>query len=1077
MHSRVRFGVIALSLAVACGTAVADLPLHPQRTIEFVTTEGTWMSADVSPDGQTIVFDLLGDLYLLGIEGGQAKALTRDPAFDSQPVFSPDGNWILFVSDRCGAENFWTVAVDGSSFQQWSFNTGDRMLVSPAWSSDGNRIYGSVFRADLNGYELWTYDNEGAAELEVSVKSSSDQPRSSWTSALGATASPDGRFLYYAHHLGQLDPDIQRWTIHRKNLETGASEVVIQPADARGRGFPGSFFRPAVSPDNRYLVYGSRYRAKTGLRIRRLDTGEDRWFAFPVQRDQLHATSVQGLLPGYAFTPDGTSIVLSRNGGIYRHSLVDDSVKPIPFEAPVHLELGPQLRIDIAHDTGPVRARLIQHPVQSPDGRFLAFSALGRLYVQPLREGASPGLLVELPPGQFHPEWSEDGSLIVFVTWTATDGGHVWTAPANGKGAPVRHTEVADFYSYPSFASDMEAILALRSSHADRIHRYMEFGALQDAALISIAVGEGGVREVVRGRIAGKPQTTDTANSIALVFDDGLNAIALPAGERRTLAGAVGYGWYFEEGPGRIDELAISPNGRWVLAKSAAQQLHLFPLPNEAGATVDLTDPATRQRQLTTVGADFFGWADEGRTITWALGSTYYRCPLRETRSAASDARDSGAVEFGCGDIESFEIVVEAPRDTPRGKLVLKDAAVLTMAEDGVIEPADIHIENDRIKAVVPSGQLRVPDDADAISVKGHYIVPGFIDAHMHLADIRRGVFGMESWGATVNLAYGVTTSFDPSPLSIDMLAYEDLVDAGVITGSRIHSTGPAVFSFHNFQSLTEVEDVVRRYRDHYRTRNIKMYRTGNRRVRQWVAMAAESLDVLPTTEGALAMKLGLTQVLDGFPGFEHELAALPLARDVVELMARSGVSYTPTLIISAGPDAQDFFITRQVPWRDPKINRFWPDFAIDKKLREAPWHALEEYSFPRAAAEAAKILRAGGVVAVGSHGDIPGLGFHWEMQALAMGGMQPMEILLAATMNSAKAIGRHGEFGSIQAGKYADLVILKQDPRTDIANTLAISHVMKNGRLYDGDTLDEVWPRARKLPRPFYHQDRDPMK
>ena len=298
-----------------------------------------------------------------------------------------------------------------------------------------------------------------------------------------------------------------------------------------------------------------------------------------------------------------------------------------------------------------------------------------------------------------------------------------------------------------------------------------------------------------------------------------------------------------------------------------------------------------------------------------------------------------------------------------------------------------------------------------------------------------------------------------------------------MITGSRIHSTGPAVFSFHNFQSLAEVQDVVCRYRDHYRTRNIKMYRTGNRRVRQWVAMAAENLRVLPTTEGALATKLGLTQVLDGFPGFEHELAALPLARDVVELMARSGVSYTPTLIISAGPDAQDFFITRQDPWRDPKINRFWPDFAIDKKLRQAPWHALDEYSFPRAAAGASKILRAGGMVAVGSHGDIPGLGFHWEMQALTMGGMQPMEVLLAATLNSAKAIGRDREFGSIQAGKYADLVILKQDPRTDIVNTLAICHVMKSGRLYDGDTLDEIWPRARKLPRPFFQQDSGGMK
>ena len=1076
MQLPARLGLLALPFTVALSTAVAELPLRAERMIEFETSEGTWMSTGVSPHGGTIVFDLLGDLYLLDTDGGQARVLTRGAAFDSQPVFSPDGQWVLFVSDRSGAENFWTVSLDGATFRQWSFHTGNRMLVSPAWSSDGSRIFGSLFRADLNGYELWAHDVDGAGELVVPIKTSSEQSRSSWASALGAAASPDGRFLYYAHHLGELEPDVQRWTIHRRNLQTGESEVVVQPADTRGGGFPGSYFRPAVSPDNRYLVYASRHRARTVLRIRRMDTGEDRRLAYPVQRDQLHATSVQGLLPGYAFTPDGGSIVLSHNGGIFRHSLIDESVQNIPFTTRVQLQLGPDLRVDIAQETGPVRARLIQHPVQSPDGRFLAFSALGRLYVQALKAGASPRLLVDLPPGQFHPSWSPDGESIAFITWTAGEAGHVWTAPANGNGSPVRHTEIADFYSYPVFTRDAEALLALRSSHADRTRRYMEFGALQDATLISIPVGAGDVREVVGGRISGRPQFTADADTIVLVFEDGLNAIALPGGERRALAGAVGYGWYFEEGPGRIDEFAISSNGRWVLARSSAQQLHLLPLPDEAGATVDLTDPATRQRQLTTVGADFFGWADEGRTITWALGSTYYRCPLRETAAAVSNARDSGAVEFGCGDIESFEIVVEAPRDTPRGKLVLKDAAVLTMDDEGVIEQADIHIENDRIKAVVPSGQLRVPDDADVISVRGHYIVPGFIDAHTHLADIRRGVLAMESWGVTANLAYGVTTSFDPSSLSIDMLAYEDLVDAGVITGSRIHSTGPAVFSFHNFQSLAEVEDVVRRYRDHYRTRNIKMYRTGNRRIRQWVAMAAESLGMLPTTEGALAMKLGLTQVLDGFPGVEHELAALPLARDVVELMARSGVSYTPTLIISAGPDAKDFFITRQDPWRDPKINRFWPDFAIDKKLREAPWHALEEYSFPRAAADAAKILRAGGMVAVGSHGDIPGLGLHWEMQALAMGGMQPMEILLAATMNSAKAIGRHGEFGSIQSGKYADLVILQQDPRIDIANTLAISHVMKNGRLYDGDTLDEVWPRARKLPRPFHQQNRDPM-
>lgn len=1072
MPPAARLGLLALPFALALSTAAAELPLRAQRTIEFETSEGTWMSTDVSPDGRTIVFDLLGDLYLIDIGGGKARALTRGGAFDSQPVFSPDGQWVLFVSDRSGAENFWTVSLDGATYRQWSFHNGNRMLVSPAWSHDGNRIFGSLLRADLNGYELWAHAPDGSGELLVPIKTSPRQPRSSWASALGAAASPDGRYIYYAHHLGVLEADVQRWTIQRKNLQTGDTDVVVQPPDRRGAGFPGSYFRPALSPDNRYLVYASRHRSRTGLRIRRMDTGEDRWLAYPVQRDQLHATSVQGLLPGYAFTPDGGAIVLSRSGGIYRHSLTDESARKIPFTAHVQLELGPELRVDVAQDTGPVRARIIQHPVQSPDGRFLAFSALGRLYVQALKPGVSPRLLVDLPPGQFHPSWSADGKSIAFVTWTASDAGHVWTAPADGSGSPVRHTRIADFYTYPVFAREPETLLALRSSHTDRMRRYMEFGALQVAGLISIALGTGDVRDVVGGRISGAPQFSVDSDSVVLVFDDGLNEVDLADGERRPLAGAVSHGWYFEEGPGSIEELAISPDGRWVLAKSAAQQLHLFPLPADGGTVVDLTDAATVHRQLTSVGADFFGWADGGKTITWALGSTYYRCPLTESRAGAAVTHNT-TTGFGCGDIESFEIAVEVPRDTPRGKLVLTGAAVLTMGHGGVIDPADIHIENDRISAVVAGGRLKIPADADVISVKGSYLLPGFIDAHMHLADIRRDILAMESWGAAANLAYGVTTSFDPSSLSIDMLAYEDLVDAGVVTGSRIHSTGPAVFSFHNFQSLAEVEHVLRRYRDNYRTRNIKMYQTGNRRIRQWVAMAAQRLGMLPTTEGALAMKLGLTQVLDGFPGLEHELAALPLARDVVELMARSGVSYTPTLVISAGPDAKDFFITRRNPWSDPKISRFWPDFAINRRLRGAPWHALEEYSFPRAAAEAAKILRAGGIVAVGSHGDIPGLGFHWEMHALAMGGMEPMEILLAATLNSATAIGRHGEFGSIEPGKYADLVILEQDPRDDIANTLSITHVMKNGRLYDAETLEEIWPARAESHKPPTNRNR----
>src|SRR6185436_18882761 len=68
-----------------------DLPLVPTRPLKFTTDEGTWMSLDVSADGKTIVFDLLGDIYTIPIGGGSAKRITSGSGFDGQPRFSPDG--------------------------------------------------------------------------------------------------------------------------------------------------------------------------------------------------------------------------------------------------------------------------------------------------------------------------------------------------------------------------------------------------------------------------------------------------------------------------------------------------------------------------------------------------------------------------------------------------------------------------------------------------------------------------------------------------------------------------------------------------------------------------------------------------------------------------------------------------------------------------------------------------------------------------------------------------------------------------------------------------------------------------
>jgi len=239
--------------------------------------------------------------------------------------------------------------------------------------------------------------------------------------------------------------------------------------------------------------------------------------------------------------------------------------------------------------------------------------------------------------------------------------------------------------------------------------------------------------------------------------------------------------------------------------------------------------------------------------------------------------------------------------------------------------------------------------------------------------------------------------------------------------------------------------------------------------------MAAQELGMQPTCEGALDMKLDLTQIMDGFPGNEHALTAAPLYRDVVELLVQTRVSYTPTLQIShGGPPAQNFFIERDLPQDDAKMRHFSPPQLAEKKFARRHWYAADEYYYGAIAREAAKVQRAGGLVAVGAHGEVPGLSTHWEMQAYAAGGMAPHEVLHAATIGSAETIGRQDEIGSLAPGKFADLVILDANPLDDIRNTLAISQVMKNGRLYDAATLDQVYPQQRALAPQWFAHERD---
>jgi Tol biopolymer transport system component len=1067
------------------------LPLKSDRKVTFTTDEGTWMSLDVSPDGKTIAFELLGDIYTLPIEGGKARLIDGGMSFDSQPKFSPDGQWIVFLSDREGSENIWIMHPDGSGVKQVSKDPGSE-FVSPSWDPTGKYVYVSKTHFGIGPREIWMYHVDGGTGIQITKsKPTPTTKREDRTNDMGVVASSDGKYLYYAERRRDFSYNsmFPLWRIKRKDRKTGDEDTIIEQ--------PRSAMRPGLTPDGKYLLYVTRHETESGLRLRNLETGEDHWVRYPVTRDDQEALFTRDLFPGYAFVSGGKEIVYNQDGKIRKLNLESGAETIIPLTAEVSLDLGPKLDFPQKVEQGPVKVRLIHDPAESPDGKRLAFSAMTHLYTLDL-PGGKPQRLSNGKTTEFQPAWSPDGNWITYVSWSS-EGGQLWKISSAG-GAPVQLSKSLAVYSNPAFSPDGTKIVFLRGNAYDRENSAFDGGQTGNADLVWIPADGGEPNLILPARGAGGPHFTNEKDRIYVYTPGGLVSLRYDGTDRRTHLQVKGQGLYFFEEPVPADDLVPSPDGQWVLAH-VMNQLYVVAMPAIGGEapTISVTGPAVPLKKITDIGADYFGWADSGKTIGWAVGASYFRQPLssisfeppkdekKEGEKKDGDAKDADKdkdkkesadakkeekkeekkpqkFKEQEKDVQEIAVALEIPRKTPKGTIVLRGATVVTMKGDEVLKDADVVIENNRITRVGSRGSI--PSGAKVFDVRGKTITPGFIDTHAHWFEIKRGILDTQNWAFLANLAYGVTAGLDVQTGSNDMFAYQDLVDTGDILGQRAFSTGPGVFSDNNFQSAEEVKGVLTKYRKYYGTHNIKSYLVGNRKQRQYMVQAAKELEMMPTTEGALDLKLDLTHVIDGFHGNEHTLPVTPLYNDVLQIFAKSGIAETPTLIVNyGGPFGEDYWYEYSEVHDNAKLNRFTPHRILDDKTKRRPaWFRKDEYEFPKLAAQMAKLERAGGLVGVGSHGQLQGLGYHWEMWMLASGGMTPMEVLKCATVNGSKIVGRPDELGTIEPGKLADLVIFDKSPLEDIHNTNTIHWVVKNGEVFEGDTLNQVWPEQKKL-------------
>jgi Tol biopolymer transport system component len=1034
------------------------------RQVDFTTDVGTWMSVDLSPDGRWIAFDLLGHVYRVAAAGGNAELLTRDAgvSVNYHPRYSPDGTSLAFVSDRKGQNNLWIMDADGSN-PRAVFTGATVRVVEPVWTPDGNYVV--VRRQNLEGQGgsgLWMYHKDGGQGVEL--VSNGEEGGAAWPSL-----SRDGRHLYFHVMEGDGGPWGRdavggSWQIRRRDLSTGETvSITSGRAAQQSRGSSGGGYAPEISPDGRWLAFarripngtisfkGHRYGPRTGLFIRDLRTGTERLVLDPAEQDMAEGMKTLRIMPGYDWSDDGSTLVVSQGGKIRRVDVSTGTVSTVPFQARVQRTASEQTRARFRVTDDAFQARFLRWSTASPDGRRLAFQAVGRVWTQPLPSGTPSRLTpTDFGPFEYAPAWSPDGQWVAFTTWDDAEGGHLWKVRASG-GAPQRLTpesEAAE-YLHPAWSPDGSRIVVTRGQSVPAHGRgiawtpYWEVVDVPAAGgagrVVSVAGADGGGRSQVAraaygpdGRIFFPDRMRDPAGSGQVT---GLVSVR-PDGSDRKVHLTLPY----------ADEISMSPGGEWV-AFQEGDNVYLSPFPygNTGGSPLGIAKGKGRipVHQLTTEGGLFPTWRDAA-TLDYGSGPHFYSHRPDESRT------------------DTVDVDLSVAQRIPSGSVALTNARIVTMVGDQVIERGTVVVRGSRISCVGACDTSGVDEVMDAA---GATVIPGIVDMHAHHYRENRGIQPQHDFEQAVYLSYGVTTNLDNSMWSQIVFPAAELIRAGQLVGPRTFSSGDPLYRGdggrqNELTTYAVTEQNVNRLADWGATA-IKQYLQPRRDQRQWVSDAARKKGLMVTAEGNdLPYNIGM--ILDGQTGFEHPMSYMPLHDDAARFFGATSAVYSPTFVVGgAGPWNEEYFFQESDVWRDPRQQLWMPWRQVIPHTRRRIHRPVTDYSFPFIAQGMADVIAQGGGGAIGSHGQAHGIGSHWEiwMVASAMGAHGALRV---ATLEGARFLGADQDIGSLEVGKLADLLVLNSNPLEDIRRTTDIRWVMQGGIVRDGMTLDEVWPSAR---------------
>lgn len=1072
--------VACLALGPTAGEGwEVDADRGAQVDLRLEATAGTWTSVDVSPDGRTLCFDLLGHLYELPVEGGEAYPITRGKSWNAFPRYSPDGDFLAFTSDRGGSFDLWVL--DRRDGTLANASAMELPVFQGTWSRDGRFLYGTAL--DLRAlFPAFRFNARHGTRVEL-LPAGERKPPTHFDE------HPDGRRVFFERFDRPVYTTGPR--IDVLDLETGA----VAPYLDR----PGGACNPRLSPDGAHLVYVHRDDLDTVLVLHELGSRAERVLARGLDRGRFDNTLMYGVYPNVAWHPDGRSVFYTAGGAILRVGLDGGEPERVPYRAPVRRRLDATLRfpVEVPRETARTRSHRFGLRV-APDA--VLFEALGDLW---LRRGDELENLTASGGHETAPALSADGRTLAYAVWSDAQLGAVVTRaydPATGRvGPPRRVTTTPSQYGAVAFGTPRNPLAFVRGAgdvrSGTRIEEQTAFELVTlDAAgrervvtdvewldneyahrppFVQVAPGDGsdavpdgaaadeshgaagGGPDAAAGRARGDwlyfTEYVGDALTLKRVRDDGLGEQVLYSFPRATCA-------------------VLSPDRRWIAFREDHRS---YVAPFEfAGRAITLS-PADGIGPAWRVGdedGEFLQWSPDAATLRWTRGLHYLEQDLDGILAGTGSPRRT-ALDF------EFDVA------RPAGAVLLRGARVLTMdAENRVLEGADVLVEGDRIAAVGPD--LAPPPGARVLELAGHTVMPGLLDAHGHYGSDLSTLYAIEQrpWGLACNLAHGVTTMVEVYGKTHKDLWLGDMIRAGKVDGPRVFSSGDPVFvtryrkkMYRPLDSYADALEVARFNADHG-ARCLKDYSNHRRAARQQLAAACRELGLNLVTESFADPLMNLSQVVDGFTGIEHTMGITPLQDDVVQLLAASEVGMTPTLIVLyGGPPGERWFHQRERVWEDEKLLRFHRRDELLRMRRPTTHHFEDDFHHPEAVAELRKLHDAGVLLTMGAHGQRQGLGAHWEIELFVQGGFTPAEALRIATWNGCRHHGLDADLGSLEVGKLADLVVLSANPLEDVRNTRAVELVMRNGFLHAGADGARVWPDPAPSPELYFKRGEAP--